>query len=265
MRADQIQRYARNIALAELGESGQEKLLSARVLVIGAGALGGASLAYLSAAGAGVIGVADFDKVELSNLQRQIIHGVDVLGEYKTVSAASFIRRLNPGVEVHIHTEKVTADNILPLIADYDFVLDCTDRFGVKLLINDACVIAGKPFSHAGVLRFGGQAMTYVPGRGACLRCLLGGVPADGDGKTAVSAGVLGAVAGMLGTVQATEAVKYITGAGKLLTGRILSINALDWKVRVTDIPSPDPDCAVCGAHPTITSLKENEGEYFPR
>lgn len=257
---EQAERYSRHFVLREIGVSGQKRLLQSKVLVIGAGALGSSALMYLAAAGVGTIGIADYDCVELSNLQRQIIHGVKDIGTEKVLSAAETIKERNPDVAVRLHPEKITVDNIQSVIAQYDFILDCTDRFESKFLINDACVLSNKAYSHAGVVRFEGQAMTYVPGRGPCLRCLLGKVPPNT--LTCSQAGVLGAVTGVLGSLQALEAVKYLLGIGELLVGKVLSFHGLTMQIRVTDIPHFNPDCGVCGENPTIRALSDNRREY---
>ncbi len=223
---EQSERYARNLALREVGIQGQEKLREAKVLIIGAGGLGSPAAMYLAAAGIGTLGIADGDRVDVSNLQRQILH------TYETT---------------------VTAANIMNLIADYDFILDASDNFETKFLINDACVLAGKPFSHAGVIRFTGQLMTWVPGQGPCYRCIFGGPPpADAvpDGR---QAGVIGAAAGVIGSLQAMEAVRYILGCGKLLTGYLLNCDFLTMEFRKIRLPVRVPDCGVCGDHPVIT------------
>ena len=259
---EQAQRYARHFVLKEIGVSGQKKLLQSSVLVIGAGALGSAAIISLAAAGVGTIGIADYDEVEISNLQRQVIHKTERTGMKKTASAELTIRELNPDINVRLHDEKVTTDNITDIISMYDFVIDGTDRFETKFLINDACVLAEIPYSHAGVVRFEGQAMTYVPKKGPCLRCLLGSVPPPQETLTCSQAGVLGAVTGIVGSVQALEAIKYLLGTGNLLTGRVFTIDGLDMVSKVTTIPHSDPDCAVCGTKPSILSLKDNKEEY---
>lgn len=257
----QTERYARHFVLREVGVAGQKKLLSSRVLVIGAGGLGSAALSYLASAGVGTIGIADFDKVSLSNLQRQIIHGTKTLGEDKLLSAEKFINNLNPDVNVELHHGAVSVDNITGLIEKYDFILDCTDRFESKFLINDACVLAKKPYSHAGVVRFEGQALTYVPGKGPCLRCLLVGVPPKGDCITCSQVGVVGAAVGVMGSIQALEAIKFILGKGELLTGKVLKFDGLNMKMGVVDFSEADKDCAVCGKNSDF-SLEENRAEY---
>ena len=256
----QAQRYSRHFVLKEVGVSGQKKLLSSKVLVIGAGALGSSAIMYLAAAGVGTIGICDYDEVDLSNLQRQIIHKTNSVGKEKVVSARDAVSELNPDVQVVLHRQRLTADNIQGVIERYDFILDCTDRFETKFLINDACVLYKKPYCHAGVVRFGGQVMTYVPGYGPCLRCLLGNVPEDS--LTCAEAGVLGAVTGVMGSIQATEAIKYLLGIGQLLVGRVMRFDGLNGDMGVTNFAHSDPECAVCGAKPTIKSLIDNSSDY---
>ena len=250
---EQSERYARNLALREVGIQGQEKLREAKVLIIGAGGLGSPAAMYLAAAGIGTLGIADGDRVDVSNLQRQILHTDEDTGRAKVLSARETLNRLNPEVTVHAYETTVTAANIMNLIADYDFILDASDNFETKFLINDACVLAGKPFSHAGVIRFTGQLMTWVPGQGPCYRCIFGGPPpADAvpDGR---QAGVIGAAAGVIGSLQAMEAVRYILGCGKLLTGYLLNCDFLTMEFRKIRLPVRVPDCGVCGDHPVIT------------
>lgn len=257
---EQLERYSRHFVLKEIGVAGQKSLLASKVLVAGAGALGSAALFYLASAGVGTIGIADFDTVALSNLQRQIIHKTKNIGMTKTSSAREAVLELNPDVSVILHDVKLNADNILSIIADYDFILDCTDRFEPKFLINDACVLAKKPYSHAGVVRFGGQVMTYVPGQGPCLRCLLGEVPENS--MTCSEAGVVGAVTGIIGDIQALEAIKYLTHAGELLTGRILNFDGLALDFHISKIPHSSPECRVCGEHADILNLADNRKDY---
>ena len=230
------------------------------MLVIGAGGLGSPAILYLAAAGIGTLGIADFDAVDASNLQRQIIHTTEAIGTPKTLSAENAVKALNPDCMVKRYDVPLTPDNIMEIITEYDFILDCTDRFETKFLINDACVLARKPYVHAGVVRFEGQAMTYVPGKGPCLRCLMGDVPHDA--VTCKDVGVLGAAVGVLGSIQALEAVKYLTGAGDLLCGKILTFDGLTMNVRVHSISHAAPECAVCGNTPTIHSLADNRQDY---
>ncbi len=259
---DQAERYARHFVLKEIGVAGQKRLSRSSVLVIGAGALGASALMYLTAAGVGTIGIADGDTVELSNLGRQIIHRTESIGKSKTESAKETLNALNPDSAVRLISERVTPDNIRSVVAPYDFILDCTDRFETKFLINDACVLMGKPYSHAGAVRFEGQAMTYVPGRGACLRCVLGGVPENA--ATCAEAGVLGTIPGLLGCIQATEAIKFLLGIGELLTGRVFHIDGLTMRAQTVHIGTAREDCPVCGRERTSFSLSDHRAEYEP-
>lgn len=243
---EQAGRYARHFPVPEIGREGQEKLLAAKVLIIGAGGLGSPAALYLAAAGVGTIAIADSDEVELSNLQRQLLHGTSDLGRAKVDSAADTLRELNPGVRVIPYRMRVDEDNLPALLAGYDFVLECTDTFEAKFLISDACVRAGKPFCHGSVIRFFGQLLTYVPGQGPCYRCAFHRPPAPGDALTAREAGVLGASAGVIGCLQAVEAVKYLLGAGDLLTGCLLTVDLLDMEFQKIPL-LPDPDCPACG------------------
>lgn len=250
---EQMERYSRHIILKEVGAKGQRKLLDAKVLIIGAGGLGAPAAMYLAAAGVGTIGIADADEVELSNLQRQIIHATEDLGKPKVISAKETMERMNPDVKVNAYQIFVDASNIRGLIRDYDFIIDGTDNFPAKFLINDACVIEKKPFSHAGIIRFRGQLMTYVPGKGPCYRCVFKNPPPADAVPTCKQAGVIGAMGGVIGSLQAMEAVKYIIGKGELLTGYLLTFDALTMEFRKIRLPEDTHSCAVCGDHPTIT------------
>lgn len=219
-----MERYGRNIAIADIGVAGQRKLQAARVLVVGAGGLGSPVLFYLAAAGVGTLGIVDSDVVELSNLQRQILHRTPDIGVPKTSSAAEKLRALNPGIEILTYPVRFTAENAGTIVAGYDFVVDCCDNYETKFLINDVCVAASKPFSHGAILALRGEVMTWVPGS-ADYRSLFGGPPPEGSVETPARAGVLGAVAGMVGSIQAAEVIKYLTGAGDLLTGRLLVVD----------------------------------------
>jgi molybdopterin/thiamine biosynthesis adenylyltransferase len=248
---EQLERYSRHIILPEVGAKGQQKLLDAKVLIIGAGGLGSPAALYLAAAGAGTIGIADADNVDLSNLQRQIIHATADIGKAKTLSAKDAMNAINPDVTVNAHRLLVAADNIMELIADYDFIIDGTDNFPTKFLINDACVISKKPFSHAGIIQFKGQLMTYVPGEGPCYRCIFSEPPPPSAVPTCGQAGVVGAIAGIIGSLQAMEAIKFIIGKGKLLTGSLLTYDALEMDFRKIKLPTVK-NCAVCGENPSI-------------
>ncbi len=256
---EQMERYSRHIILKEIGVKGQKKLLNAKVLIIGAGGLGSPAALYLAAAGVGTIGIADADVVDLSNLQRQVIHTTADLGRPKVESARETMEAINPDVKVETYHEFLAADNILDIVKNYDFILDGTDNFPAKFLINDACVMAGKPFCHAGIIRFQGQLMTWVPGQGPCYRCVFREPPPKDAVPTCRQAGVIGAVAGVIGCLQAMEAVKYITGAGQLLTGALLTYDALNSSFRRVKLPPRDPACPICGDHPTITRLIDYE------
>lgn len=247
---EQLKRYSRQIILKEVGISGQEKLTAGRVLVIGAGGLGSAALMYLAAAGVGTLGIADYDAVELSNLERQILHRTSRLGADKTVSAIETLQDINPDLCLLPYHTRITSENLPEIIPDYDIVLDCTDQFENKLLINDACVAAGKPFVHAGVREFSGQILTWRPGPWPCLRCLMGDAPPKDETNAAL--GVLGAAVGVVGSMQALEAIKFLLGKGELLTGRMLHFNGMDMTVSETILPEKSPYCKVCGIHSNI-------------
>ncbi len=254
---EQIQRYSRHILLQDVGVEGQLKISDGKVLIIGAGGLGAPVALYLAAAGVGTIGIIDGDVVDLSNLQRQVIHFTADVGKPKVFSAKEKIGQLNPDVQVITYHELLHAGNVLDIIRDYDFIVDGTDNFPVKFLINDACVKAGKPFSHGGILRFEGQTFTYVPGS-ACYRCLFQAPPPPDVVPTCSQAGVLGAIAGMLGTIQAAEVLKFLTGVGDLLTNRLLTFNAKKMEFRTINVRH-NHRCPVCGDHPTITELVDYE------
>lgn len=256
---EQLERYSRHIILKEIGVKGQKKLMNGSVLIIGAGGLGAPAAMYLAAAGVGKIGIADADVVDLSNLQRQIIHTTADVGRPKVESAAETMRAINPDVEVVTYHEFISSANIMDIIKDYDFVLDGTDNFPAKFLINDACVMADKPFSHAGILRFKGQLMTVIPHQSPCYRCVFKTMPPKDAIPTCKQAGVIGAMAGVIGSLQALEAVKFITGAGELLTGKLLTFDALTMKFHTVKLPPRGDGCAVCSDHPQITELIDYE------
>ena len=241
----QKEMYRRNILLKEIGEAGQLKLLQSRVLVIGAGGLGSPALFYLAACGVGEVGIVDGDRVERSNLQRQILHGHADLGKEKTLSALETLSRLRDDLRIELYPFCISEANIDTIIAPYDFVIEATDNFESKFLINDACVNQGKAFSHAGILETYGQTMTIVPGGGPCFRCVFEDVPPPDAVKAAHEAGVLGSLPGVLGTIQATEAVKYLLGRGRLLVGRMLTWDAFSMVFREVKLPG-DKRCRVC-------------------
>ena len=232
---DQIERYSRHILLKGMGGIGQEKLLESKVLVIGTGGLGSPIALYLAAAGVGTIGLVDADVVDLSNLQRQVIHFTPDVGRPKVTSAREKINQMNPDVTVNEINMRVDKTNILDVIADYDFIVEGTDNFPTKFLVNDACILTDKPLNQGGILRFQGQTMTHVPGS-ASYRCVYRQPPPPGAVPTCSEAGVLGAIAGMLGTIQAAEAVKYLVGIGDLLVNRILMFDALTMDFRTIPV-----------------------------
>lgn len=253
---EQLEKYSRHISLKEVGIEGQKKLLNAKVLIIGAGGLGSSVTMYLVSAGIGTIGIADADKVDLSNLQRQIIHTTKDIGKPKVYSARETIENMNPDTVINTYHTFITNKNIIELIKDYDFIIDCTDNFSSKFLINDACVISKKPFSHAGIIGFHGQLMTYVPNKGACYRCIFKEPPKENSVPTCKQVGVIGAICGVIGSLQAMEAIKYILGTGNLLTGYLLTYNALTMDFRKIKLPSNNHSCIVCGDNPTINNIK---------
>jgi len=254
----QIERYSRQIILEQVGGEGQRRLLDSSVLIIGAGGLGSPAAMYLAAAGVGTLGMADYDKVDLTNLQRQVIHHTSDLGIEKVVSAENKIKSINPDVSVKTYAMRLSAGNIREIIRPYDFVIDGTDNFAAKFLVNDACYFEKKAFSHAGVLRFEGQLITVIPGESTCYRCVFNSPPPDGAVPSCSQAGILGAVAGAIGTLQANEALKYLLGIGELLTGTLLTFNALAGEFRPVKI-ARNPDCPLCGARPRITSLVDEQ------
>ena len=251
---DQLLRYSRHIILAEVGRSGQERLLGAKVALVGAGGLGSPAGYYLAAAGVGTLGVIDNDRVELSNLQRQIAHNTQRLGDLKAESAKATWELLNGDVRVIPHAVRLTAANIRGIIGGYDIVVDCSDNFPTRFLVNDACVLMKKTLISAAVFRFEGQVLGVYPGAGPCYRCLFETPPPAGMVPTCREAGVLGVVPGVVGTLQATEVLKAILGIGEPLRGRLLIWNALEMSFVAVKVPR-NRECPVCGDHPTITGL----------
>ena len=253
---EQIHRYARHILLQEVGGDGQEKLLNAKVLVIGAGGLGSPVILYLAAAGVGNIGVVDDDTVDLSNLQRQIVHTTDRIGIAKTTSAREAVATINPDVNIIEHQKRLNPTNVMDLINDYDVIADGSDNFPTRFLINDACFFAKKPLVSAAVLRFDGQLSTYKAYEGGpCYRCLYSEPPPDGQIPTCQEAGVLGAVAGVMGSLQATEVLKEILSIGEGMMHRLLVYDALTSAMRTVKINS-DPACSLCSDKATIKDLQ---------
>ncbi len=257
---EQIERYSRQIILPDIGGVGQERLLSGKILVIGAGGLGSPVALYLAAAGVGTIGIMDGDAVDLSNLQRQVIHTTDDVGVQKVVSAKQTMNEINPDVNVITYEERFTAANGPEILKDYDFVVDGTDSFGSKFLIADACHFAGKPYNHAGILGFSGQTFSVKPGETACYRCVFREAPPPGSVPTCSQAGVLGAVAGVIGTLQANEVLKFLTEVGEPLYDRLLVFDALKSSFRNVNVKRSS-SCPLCGDSPTITELKDPEEE----
>ncbi len=255
---EQIERYSRHIILEQVGGVGQEKLLSSKVLIVGAGGLGSPAALYLAAAGVGTIGIIDADKVDLTNLQRQIIHHTSDLGVEKVKSAENKMRAINPEVTVKTYHQPAKADNIREIIREYDFVIDGTDNFPAKFLINDACYFEKIPFSHAGILKFYGQLITVLPGETTCYRCIFNAPPPAGAVPSCSQAGVLGVLAGVIGSLQATEAIKYLLGLGRLLTDTLLTYDALEMEFRAVKL-NRNPNCPLCGEDPQITELKDEE------
>lgn len=252
----QFHRYARHLILDEVGEAGQEKLLAARVLVIGAGGLGSPLMMYLAAAGIGTIGVVDYDTVDLTNLQRQIVHSTASVGRAKVKSAIETLAAINPEVRVTPHPLRLTGENAAPLIAEYDLVCDGSDNFATRFLLNDACYFLHKPLVAASLLRFEGQISTFkaYDGKTACYRCLFREPPPRDLIPRCEEAGILGSVAGVLGTLQATETIKEVLGLGRSLAGRLLIYDALEGTTRSINVPR-DPGCPLCGTAPTIHDL----------
>ena len=255
---DDIKRYSRHILLPEVGGMGQQKINNAKVLLVGAGGIGAPLAYYLAAAGVGTIGIIDADTVELSNLQRQIIHGMNDIGKNKAISAKETIENLNPGVKVVTHLQRASADNILDILKNYDIVVDGSDNFPTRYLINDACVLSNKPLSSGAVFRFNGQVMTIVPGKGPCYRCLFREPPPPNMTASCQEAGVLGVLPGTIGLLQATEVLKLILDTGDLLCGTLLNYEALEMEFSKIKVKR-NLDCAVCGDKPTITELIDYE------
>ncbi len=258
---EQLLRYSRHIILPEVGGKGQRKLLDAKVFMVGAGGLGCPVGYYLAAAGVGTLVIADDDKVELSNLQRQIAHSTRTIDEYKADSAKATFETLNPDVTVVPIKERLTKDNIMDLIRDCDVVVDGSDNFPTRYLVNDACVLSGKPLVSGAILRFEGQVTTIIPGKGHCYRCLFEEPPPAGMAPSCSEAGVLGVLPGIVGSLQAMEVLKLILGKGTPLTERLLIYEALDTSFRTVRVPR-NPGCPICGDNPRIRELEESTEDY---
>jgi len=255
---EQITRYARHFTLPEVGEKGQAKLLDGKVLCVGAGGLGSPVAYYLAAAGVGTIGIIDHDVVDMSNLQRQILHTNDRVGMPKVESAQKTLNALNPDVKIIGFNERLSSENVMRIIKDFDIVVNGCDNFPTRYLINDACVMAKKPLVDGSIFQFEGQATVFYPGRGPCYRCLFPEPPPPGAAPSCAEAGVLGVLPGLVGCVQALEAMKLLLGAGKPLIGRMMHFDTLSSEVRVLKLRR-DPNCSVCGDHPKITELIDYE------
>lgn len=256
----QLDRYSRHIFLDGVGSAGQAALLDANVLVVGAGGLGSPIIQYLAAAGVGTLGIVDDDVVERSNLQRQIIHRDADIGRPKVESAEEFVDNLNPDVDVDAIDERLTTDNVEDLIGGYDFVVDGSDNFETRYLVNDACTLAGVPFSHGAIFRFEGQVTTFGEGAAPCYRCLFPEAPPPGTVPDCATAGVLGVLPGTIGCIQATETVKAIMDIGDLLDGRMVFYDALGMTFETIDI-NPRPDCPVCSDQATVSSVADVDYE----
>ena len=259
LNGEEIKRYSRHLIMPEVGVEGQKKLKAAKVLCIGAGGLGSPAAMYLAAAGIGTIGIVDFDVVDFSNLQRQIIHGTPDVGRAKLASAKDRLGALNPNVHVETYDEALTSENAIRLFEPYDVILDGTDNFPTRYLVNDACVLTKKPNAYGSIFRFEGQASVFATKDGPCYRCLYPEPPPPGLVPSCAEGGVFGVLPGIIGVIQATETIKLVLGAGEPLIGRFLIYDALRMRFRELKL-SKDPECAVCGAHPTITELVEYEG-----
>jgi sulfur-carrier protein adenylyltransferase/sulfurtransferase len=255
---DEVRRYSRHLIIPDVGMTGQKRLKNARVLCVGAGGLGSPALLYLAAAGVGTLGIVDFDVVDESNLQRQIIHGQSDVGRPKAESARDSITELNPLLNVVLHEERLDSDNAMEIFAQYDLIVDGTDNFATRYLVNDACVLLGKPYVWGSIYRFDGQASVFWAEYGPCYRCLYPEPPPPGMVPSCAEGGVLGVLCASIGSIQVNEAIKVITGIGEPLTGRLMIYDALEMSYRTVRVRK-DPECAVCGKNPTITELIDYE------
>ena len=255
---EEVRRYSRHLIIPDVAMAGQKRLKAAKVLVVGAGGLGSPALMYLAAAGVGTLGIIDFDVVDESNLQRQIIHGRSDVGRPKARSARDSVREINPYVDVILHEERLDSSNALEIFDGYDLIVDGTDNFATRYLVNDACVLLGKPYVWGSIYRFDGQASVFWAEHGPCYRCLYPEPPPPGMVPSCAEGGVLGVLCASIGSIQVTEAIKLLTGAGESLLGRLMVYDALAMEYRSVRIRK-DPDCAVCGDRPTITELIDYE------
>ena len=253
----QVKRYSRHIIMSDVGSKGQRKIIQSRVLIVGAGGLGSPSAVYLALAGVGTIGIVDFDVVDLSNLQRQVLHHNDDVGRPKVQSARDNLLAYNPDIDVVLHETRLESHNAVEIIGQYDLVMNGADNFATRYLVNDACYLLKKPLVDGSILIFDGQATVFVPGQG-CYRCLFPSPPPPGMVPNCAEAGVLGALTGLVGSIQATEALKLLMGIGRSLTSRLLLIDALDMTFREVRVKR-NPNCPLCGDKPTVTELIDYE------
>jgi adenylyltransferase/sulfurtransferase len=255
---DEVRRYSRHLIIPDVGMAGQKRLKNAKVLCVGAGGLGSPALMYLAAAGVGTLGVVDFDIVDESNLQRQIIHGQSDVGRLKAESAAASVREINPYVKVVIHNVALTTDNVMDIFSGYDLIVDGTDNFATRYMVNDAAVLLGKPYVWGSIYRFDGQASVFWAEHGPCYRCLYPEPPPPGMVPSCAEGGVLGVLCASIGSIQVNEAIKVITGVGEPLVGRLMIYDALEMKYRDVKVRK-DPECPLCGKNPSITELIDYE------
>src|SRR5215467_2889228 len=251
---EEVRRYSRHLIIPDVGKTGQRRLKNAKVLVVGAGGLGSPALLYLAAAGVGTLGIIDFDVVDESNLQRQVIHGQSDVGRPKAESARDSIREINPNVNVVLHETRLDSDNAMQIFEPYDLIVDGTDNFATRYMVNDACVLLGKPYVWGSIYRFDGQASVFWSEYGPCYRCLYPEPPPPGMVPSCAEGGVLGVLCASIGSIQVTEAIKVLTGIGEPLVGRLMIYDALEMNYRTLNIKK-DPECAICGKNPTITEL----------
>ena len=255
---DEVRRYSRHLIIPDVGMDGQKRLKNARVLCVGAGGLGSPALMYLAAAGVGTLGIVEFDVVDESNLQRQIIHGQSDVGRSKAESARDSVKEINPYVNVVVHEQRLDTDNVMELFAQYDLIVDGTDNFATRYLVNDACVLLGKPYVWGSIYRFEGQASVFWAEHGPCYRCLYPEPPPPGMVPSCAEGGVLGVLCASIGSIQVTEAIKVLTGIGEPLVGRLMTYDGLEMSYRRMNVRK-DPNCAVCGPNPTVTELIDYE------